>query len=321
MARSDAGSRFGRSFVCAIDMGAYGGFLTRCVPIRDPKHSIMGWVGTSIDVDDEKRAAEALELSERRYRSVSEAFDFGMWSADSAGRLTFVSPRFLGFLGVTLEGMKVEQVEVHVWSAIQSPAKEIREAAIRWERCKATGEPWEWEYSLRGHDGTVRRVWTRGIPLRGPTGLVSSWAGFHLDVTEQYTAARARDQARPATGIRHKRHVGRRGPVQPADGICLGEPGLRTRDRTHARADSRPHGRGRSRSGSLRAPRASLLTRSERRSGRMRRRTGHWARVESVDPRHLYSHLGCSPPARRLGDGRERLDATARTRGRAARYE
>jgi PAS domain S-box-containing protein len=171
-------------------------FLTRCVPIRDPNNSITGWVGTSIDVDDEKRAAEALELSERRYRSVSEAFDFGMWSADSAGRLTFVSPRFLAFLGVTLEGVKVEQVEVHVWSAIQSPAKEIREAAIRWERCKATGEPWEWEYSLRGHDGTVRRVWTRGIPLRGPTGLVSSWAGFHLDVTEQYTAARARDQAR-----------------------------------------------------------------------------------------------------------------------------
>jgi PAS domain S-box-containing protein len=94
-------------------------FLTRCVPIRDPNNSIMGWVGTSIDVDDEKRAAEALELSERRYRSVSEAFDFGMWSADSAGRFTFVSPRLLGFLGVTLEGVTLEQVEVHVWSAIQ----------------------------------------------------------------------------------------------------------------------------------------------------------------------------------------------------------
>jgi PAS domain S-box-containing protein len=50
-------------------------FLTRCVPIRNANHSILGWVGTSTDVDDEKRATQALEHSEQRYRSVSEAFE------------------------------------------------------------------------------------------------------------------------------------------------------------------------------------------------------------------------------------------------------
>ncbi|HXA35542.1 MAG TPA: ATP-binding protein [Steroidobacteraceae bacterium] len=138
-----------------------------------------------------KRYLAALELSELRYRSVSEAFDFGMWSADAAGRLTFVSARYLDFLGATLE-----KAEAQVWSAIQAPAEEIQEAAARWERCKATGEPWDWEYSLRGHDGAVRRVWSRGIALRALDGRVSSWAGFSLDVTAQYSAARARDQAR-----------------------------------------------------------------------------------------------------------------------------
>ncbi len=132
-------------------------FLTRCVPVRDAQDAITGWVGTSIDIDDEKRATEARELSEQRYRSVSEAFDFGMWSADSAGRLTFVSPRFLLFLGVPLE-----HAEAQLWSAIQAPPGEIQEAAARWQRCKASGEPWDWEYALRGEDGTVRRVWSRG---------------------------------------------------------------------------------------------------------------------------------------------------------------
>jgi PAS domain S-box-containing protein len=166
-------------------------FMTRCVPLGDAKGSITGWVGTSIDIDDEKRAAEALELSERRYRSVSEAVDFGMWSADNAGRLTYISARFLDFLGVTQE-----RAEAQLWSAIQAPPGEIQEAAARWERCKATGEPWEWEYSLRGKDGAVCRVWSRGVALRGSDDAVSSWAGFNLDVTERYAAARARDQAR-----------------------------------------------------------------------------------------------------------------------------
>lgn len=166
-------------------------FLTRCVPMRDAQDAITGWVGTSIDIDDEKRTTEALELSEQRYRSVSEAFDFGMWSADSTGRLTFVSSPFLRFLGVPLE-----QAETQMWSAMQAPPGEIQQAAARWQRCKASGEPWDWEYALRGTDGAVRRVWSRGIPLRAPNGDVSSWAGFNLDVTEQYAAARARDQAR-----------------------------------------------------------------------------------------------------------------------------
>src|SRR6202035_743935 len=128
---------------------------------------------------------------ERRYRSVSEAFDFGMWSADAAGGLTFVSTRYLNFLGATLE-----QAETRLWSAIQAPAEEIQAAAVQWEHCKSVGESWDWEYSIGGRDGAVRRVWSRRIPLRAASGGISSWAGFNLDVTDRFAAARARDQAR-----------------------------------------------------------------------------------------------------------------------------
>ena len=140
---------------------------------------------------EEKRAAEALALSERRYRSVSEAFDFGMWSADAAGHPTFLSPRLLDFLGVPLE-----QAEASMRAAIQAPARDIEEAYLRWDRCKMSGEPWDWEYSLRGRDGSVRRIWCRGVPLRTASGALSSWAGLNLDVTERYEAARARDHVR-----------------------------------------------------------------------------------------------------------------------------
>jgi PAS domain S-box-containing protein len=164
-------------------------FQTRCVPIRDASGSIVGWVGRSIDIDDERRAIDALELSEQRYRSVSEAFDFGMWSADKAGRLTFVSPRLLQFLGTSLH-----EAQERLWSALLSPksAHELTE----WQRGIAAGQPWDWESQLVGADGTMRRVWSRGVPLRRPDGTVRSWVGLTLDVTERYAAERALDQAR-----------------------------------------------------------------------------------------------------------------------------
>jgi PAS domain S-box-containing protein len=138
----------------------------------------------------QKQVAAELELGEKRYRSLSEAFDFGMWIADTEGRLTFVSPRFLEFLGVPLE-----QADEHRWSRTQARPNEVNEAKIRWEDCKVSGEPWNWEYPVLGCNGLVRRVWTLGVPLRGPDGIISSWAGLNLDVTDRYDAARARDQA------------------------------------------------------------------------------------------------------------------------------
>jgi PAS domain S-box-containing protein len=164
-------------------------FQTRCVPIRDASASIVGWVGRSIDIDDEKRAVEALELSEQRYRSVSEAFDFGMWSADEDGRLTFVSPRLLQFLGAS-----IKESQQHLWSLLFTTDYELDGAQL--QQSMASGQPWDWESPLVGADGTTRRVWTRGVPLRRPDGSVISWVGLTLDVTERYAAERARDQAR-----------------------------------------------------------------------------------------------------------------------------
>jgi PAS domain S-box-containing protein len=164
-------------------------FQTRCVPIRNATASIVGWVGRSIDIDDEKRAVEALELSEQRYRSVSEAFDFGMWSADQDGRLTFASPRLLQFLG-----MSIAQAQQHLWFA--APAAESQTERADWQQCITTGQPWDRESPLVGVNGATRRVWSRGVPLRRPDGTVISWVGLTLDVSERYAAEQARDQAR-----------------------------------------------------------------------------------------------------------------------------
>ena len=172
-------------------LGQLRWFLTRCLPVRNSSGAITGWVGSSIDIDDQKRATQSLELSEARYRSVSEAFDFGIWSADAGGRLTFASPRLLQFLGMTLA-----EAQALTWHELLAPHDDAHRASALWHDCLTTGEAWESESSLVGADGTARRVWSRGLPLRSSDGGPISWAGLSLDVTERYVAKAARDRAR-----------------------------------------------------------------------------------------------------------------------------
>ncbi|MCU0759603.1 MAG: ATP-binding protein [Steroidobacteraceae bacterium] len=144
---------------------------------------------------------EALASSERRYRTVGEAFDFGMWSGDATGRVTFVSPRLLNFLGRTFE-----QWTGGDWhSNLVEPPERIAEARARWERCCRTGEDFDWEFDAAGADGSVRTIWSRGVALRAADGSIESWAGFNLDVSRRRAAerahARAREELELVTGL------------------------------------------------------------------------------------------------------------------------
>ena len=135
---------------------------------------------------------QALEASERRYRTVSEAFDFGMWSGDANGRVTFASPSLLAFVGRTLD-----QWADGDWHAnLREPPHRVEAAIRRWRRCRRTGEDFEWEFDLAGVDGTIRTIWSRGIALRSADGRIESWVGLNLDVSQRRLAERAHSRAR-----------------------------------------------------------------------------------------------------------------------------
>lgn len=145
---------------------------------------------------------EAFAISERRYSVVGDAFDFGMWSGDADGRITFVSARLLSFVGLTLEQWAANQ-----WTdKLLEPPEKIAAAKARWAQCRRTGEDYEWEFDLRGADGhSVRSIWCRGVALRAADGSIESWAGFNLDVSQRRVAerghARAREELELVTGL------------------------------------------------------------------------------------------------------------------------
>src|SRR5580704_9710766 len=55
--------------------GKYRWFLVRTAPLRDEHRNVVKWYGVSIDIEDRKRAEEALRSSEREQRHIAEQLE------------------------------------------------------------------------------------------------------------------------------------------------------------------------------------------------------------------------------------------------------
>jgi PAS domain S-box-containing protein len=79
--------------------GKYRWFLGRAMPVRDDSGKIIQWVGTCTDIDDQKRAEEALRQSEDRYRDLVENSQDLICTHDLAGQILSVNKCAAKLLG------------------------------------------------------------------------------------------------------------------------------------------------------------------------------------------------------------------------------
>src|ERR1700687_2413810 len=64
--------------------GEYRWFLVRTVPLRNEQGNIVKWYGASTDIEDRKRAADALRESEVKFRQLAEHIREGFWMTPPA---------------------------------------------------------------------------------------------------------------------------------------------------------------------------------------------------------------------------------------------
>ena len=125
-----------------------------------------------------ERVRSRLEESERRYRSVSEFIPFGIWQTDTQDRLTFLSDSYLSMLGMTFD-----EVVAGGWAS-RVPPDERDRFMERWRTKNERPGPFECEYHIRGADGRLYTVQSRGVQLSGEDGEPLGWIGVSYDVTE-----------------------------------------------------------------------------------------------------------------------------------------
>lgn len=73
--------------------GNYRWFLARGVPMRDAEGRIVRWYGTNTDIEDRKRAEEALRKSEKLFAAFMDHLPGFAWMKDLEGRYVFVNKK------------------------------------------------------------------------------------------------------------------------------------------------------------------------------------------------------------------------------------
>jgi PAS domain S-box-containing protein len=95
----------GEARVRRVD-GEYCWWFIRNVPLRDETGKLIRWYGTAIDIEDRKRAEQALRKSEERWRSVFENSAIGVALTDLNGRFLAANHVYQAIVGYTEEELR-----------------------------------------------------------------------------------------------------------------------------------------------------------------------------------------------------------------------
>jgi PAS domain S-box-containing protein len=165
-------------FRCATD-GGYRWFLVRGVPLRDQHGKIVKWYGTLTDIEDRKRAEEALHESEKSFRLIVDGIAGLVAIMTAEGQVEFVNSQGLEYFGKTLEDLKG-------WSTSDAVhPDDLPDAVAAWMHSVETGDPYEVDHRLRRFDGAYRWFHSRGLSLRDAEGRIVRWYNLLTDIDER----------------------------------------------------------------------------------------------------------------------------------------
>lgn len=131
---------------------------------------------TTRDITQQKQAEEALQASEKLYRTLAEAMPQLVWTQDASGRIDYANQQWQQALGVTLN-----EVERLGWRHLVHPddlAKLQAKEAVSMQ----AGDVREAEFRYRMADGSYRWFLGRCVPVKDDRGQVVKWVGTSTDI-------------------------------------------------------------------------------------------------------------------------------------------
>ena len=183
--------RTGDTYDCEHRMrrsdGVYRWFRNSGKPTRDREGRIIAWYGTTIDVDEQKRAEAALRESERSLQQLIDTVPVLIWCLSPEGNPTYFNKRLVEYTGVPVERLSALDAVV---KTIMHPDDAIA-VTNTVQRGIATGEPFSLKLRLRRSDGVHRWVDARAEPMRNAEGDIVQWYGVCFDIDGQMHAEEA----------------------------------------------------------------------------------------------------------------------------------
>ncbi len=158
--------------------GVYRWFAGRGNPLCDPEGKVLNWYTVLLDIDDRKKAEEALIDSERSLRLIIEAIPAFVWRTSAAGENDYSNQRLLNYTGGSLEDFSGSR-----WVRGIHP-DDVDETRRIFQKALETGIPYRTFFRLRRMDGVYRWFDVRGDPLRDKDGQILSWYGLLFDIDD-----------------------------------------------------------------------------------------------------------------------------------------
>ena len=163
--------------------GEYRWMLHHKIAARDEHGKIVKWYGSSIDIEDRKRAEEKLRQEEMELRQIVDAVPQHIFVLEPDGRFFYVNRRDLEYFGLTLEDVLAPD---HLAKILHPD--DLERLLCEREQVIAQGTPWESEARLLGKDGQYRWFLIRLNPLRDAQGRIIRWYGTRTDIEDRKQA-------------------------------------------------------------------------------------------------------------------------------------
>ncbi len=148
-------------------------------PLRDESGKVVRWYATNTDIEDRKRAADAVRLSELNFRLIVHSIPGLVATMTPKGDVELVNQPVLDYTGMTFD-------ELRDWpSSHLLPEDDLPRVLARWKLSVETGCEYEVEHRMRAADGTYRWFHVRGLPLRDSRGIVIRWYCVLTDIEDR----------------------------------------------------------------------------------------------------------------------------------------
>lgn len=136
----------------------------------------LGASGSPQNADPPARAA-----AEWQFRLLAESLPQIVWRSEPDGACSWLNSRWADYTGLSNQETRGEG-----WRAAVHP-EDVPALVAAWSQGRQAGEPFEFEYRLRGRDGRYRWFLGRAEPMLGERGEVVQWFGTATDIDSRKT--------------------------------------------------------------------------------------------------------------------------------------
>jgi formate hydrogenlyase transcriptional activator len=162
--------------------GAFRWFLFRGNPLLDESGRVVKWYGTNTDLEERKRAEQALRANEQSLRLIVDSIPGLVCTLNAAGEVELLNRQVLEYFGKTPE-------ELRNWATSDAVHPDDLPRVIdAWRHSVETGQPYVLELRQRRADGVYRWFQSRALPARDTEGRMTGWYMLLTDIDDRKRA-------------------------------------------------------------------------------------------------------------------------------------